>query len=89
MFDSDNADERQSDRGVTVVDAFFDGGQGGNCYFVEPFTGCGEALPATPIPFGNEGDVLVAPCSHSGALDPSLLGRLTMCSAPDERVDGD
>ena len=89
MFDSDDADERQSGSGVTVVDAFCDGVQGGNCYCVKSFTGCGEALRAAPIPFGNEGDVLVAPCSHSGALDPSILGRLTMRSAPDERVDGD
>ena len=89
MVDSDNADERQSGRGVTVVDALRDRVQGRNCYFVESFTGCGETLPATPVPFGNEDDVLVAPCSHSGALDPSILGRLTMCSAPDERVDGD
>ena len=89
MVDSDNADERQSGRGVTVVDALRDRVQGRNCYFVESFTGCGETLPATPVPFGDEGDVLVAPAGDGAALYPDKFGGLQVCAPGNEGVDGD
>ena len=86
MVDSDNADERQSGRGVTVVDALRDRVQGRNCYFVESFTGCGETLPATPVPFGNEDDVLVAPCGDGAALHPGGRCGFSLCSPSCEGV---
>ena len=81
VFDTDDADQRQSGRGVTVVDALRHGVQCSADCFVESFTGRGKALPAASVPFGNEDDVLVAPAGHRRALHPGLLGGLLLCGS--------
>jgi hypothetical protein len=86
VFDTDDANQRQSGRRVTVSDALRHGIQSSACHFVESFTGRGKALLATPVPFGNEDDVLVAPCGDGAALDPGSGCGFSLCSPSCEGV---